>query len=147
GAGSTTCLCLTNFASKSATIFANCGMRATATIAPFAHASALMPKSSGTLPFYHNSQAIRSYNQLLYCVFNGDRRSTQREVIPRRPDFRPSGIRLVCIASNVRAFSLKSSQSYLRIFRVAFRRGSFWEPIHKVENKIVAAEREIFRRG
>ena len=37
-AGATTCSCLTKFRSKSATIFINCGVGASATIAPSAHA-------------------------------------------------------------------------------------------------------------
>jgi hypothetical protein len=65
----------------------------------------------------------------------------------RRPDFRPHGVRLACIAKDIRAFRFENSESYLRISRVALRCRVFWEAIDKIENEVVATERDIFRRG
>jgi hypothetical protein len=64
-----------------------------------------------------------------------------------RPGFRPRGVRLGCIAKDVGVFRFENSESHLRIFGVALRCCIFGEAIHKIENEVVAAERDCFRRG
>jgi hypothetical protein len=68
-----------------------------------------------------NGQAKDSYHELLHCLFKVDKINTREESFricrrgDGRPTFRPRGVHVKRVTSNVCAFSFKGSQRHLRI--------------------------------
>jgi len=97
-----------------------------------------------------NRNRIMSYSTA-YSMEIGATHSEESFCICRsgdmRPDFRPRGVRLGCIANDVRAFRFENRDSYLRICRVALRGYVVGQLRHQIKNCVVATESDIFRGG